>query len=207
MLAPQPLAAALRIRDQDSSIHPYSETDFTGMPLERLRSPIHLTESGITPPPPASTPVSSRTRSKAAAHSARRRRLPPRIDYTPSHVFDDLPWISTLDTAPEHLNPWDIADLSLISDSFSDPLSSSSGPGPVRRRKTSLRSSPIISAKNGSPGSSPPRETFFPNSQPVSTPPSRFIPSRVLFHHLMPVSCDFRPEQSRPCITRSRINF
>ncbi|KAF8201695.1 hypothetical protein BJ912DRAFT_513200 [Pholiota molesta] len=178
------------------------------MPLQPLSSPIHLADSCFAPPPPAYTPIASRTRSKAAAQS-RRRRLAPRFDLPPSHAFDDLPWIATLDAAPELLNPWDIADLSLISDS-SEPLSSS-GPGPVRRRKTSLRSSPITSAKNNhSPGPSPPRETFIPPAQFVSTTPtrSRFIPSRVLFHNLMPVvSCDFGPERSHSCITRSRINF
>ncbi|KAF9477357.1 hypothetical protein BDN70DRAFT_789922, partial [Pholiota conissans] len=125
-----------------------------------------------------------RTRSKAAAQSSRRRRLASRFDLPgPSHAFDELPWIASLDAEPELLNPWDIADLSLISDA--DPLSSS-GPGPVRRRKTSLRSSPIT-AKSHSPA----RDTFFPPApqivSPATTPRSRFIPSRVLFHNLMPV--------------------
>ncbi|KJA27505.1 hypothetical protein HYPSUDRAFT_52001 [Hypholoma sublateritium FD-334 SS-4] len=158
-------------------------------PPPRLASPFHLG------PPPVSrvprrrarpntaqvcTPVSSRTRSKAAS---RRRRLP---------AFDSLPWISTLDAPPELLNPWDIADLSLIADAA---LCAPPGPGPVRRRKTSLRSCPITPTK--------PRET---SAQSVSTPPSRFIPSRVLFHNLMPV-VDYRAEHPHSCINSSRINL
>ncbi|KDR81841.1 hypothetical protein GALMADRAFT_15674, partial [Galerina marginata CBS 339.88] len=143
-----------------------------------------------------------RRRSKATSHSLRRRRLAPRVECRPSHAFDDLPWISTLDAAPELLNPWDIADLSLIPDSSFHDIPSS-GPGPVRRRKTSLRSSPIAAKNSTSPSGSPLplRDTSLLPSPSVSTPRSRFIPSRVLFHNLMPVSCDCRSEQPPPCIT------
>ncbi|KAF8911170.1 hypothetical protein CPB84DRAFT_1842416 [Gymnopilus junonius] len=181
MIAPQPLLAP------PTRAHPIPQ--FT--PFEPLRSPIHLADSSIIAPPHSQTCTSSsRRRSKATSHSTRRRRLAPRIPCPPSHSFDDLPWISTLDAAPELLNPWDIADLSLI------PLddSPSSGPGPVRRRKTSLRSSPVASSKSHppiSPGSPLPiRDTSLLSTPSVSTPRSRFLPSRVLFHNLMPVSCD-----------------
>ncbi|PPQ81233.1 hypothetical protein CVT25_015757 [Psilocybe cyanescens] len=178
------------------------------VPFERLRSPIHLADSSIErpPPPPTACASSSRRRSKPTSRSVRRRRLNPRVDCRPSHTFDDLPWISTLDAAPEFLNPWDIADLSIIPDSDL----SSSGPGPVRSRKSSLRSSPIISTKNTSSPPSLPlplRDTSLLPSPSVSTPRSRFMPSRVLFHNLMPVSYDCRTEQTRPCITSSHINF
>ncbi|KAH9484003.1 hypothetical protein JR316_0003482 [Psilocybe cubensis] len=172
------------------------------VPFERLMSPIPLADSCLARPPPTST--SSRRRSKPTTRSVRRRRVNPRVESRPTHSFDDLPWISTLDAAPELINPWDIADLSIIPDSHI----SSSGLGPVRSRKSSLRSSPIASISNLSP--SPPlplRDTsLFPPSN-VSTPRSRFMPSRVLFHNLMPVSYDSRPEQPRPCITSSHINF
>ncbi|PPR03955.1 hypothetical protein CVT26_001160 [Gymnopilus dilepis] len=163
--------------------------DFTS--LERLGSPIHLADPCVVAPPPSETYVpSSRRRSKATSHSIRRRRLAPRVPPPPSHAFDDLPWISTLDAAPELLNPWDIADLSLL------PTNDlpSSGPGPVRRRKTSLRSSPVAAKSHppSSPGSPLPiRDTsLLSTPSSVSTPRSRFLPSRVLFHNLMPVSCD-----------------
>jgi len=58
------------------------------------------------------------------------------------------------------------------------------------------------------PGSPlPTRDTSFLPNLSVSTPRSRFIPSRVLFHNLMPVSCDSRSEPPHPCIISSRVNF
>ncbi|KIM49476.1 hypothetical protein M413DRAFT_21692 [Hebeloma cylindrosporum] len=193
MIAPQPLVLAPVL--PAFRAHDYS--------LERLRSPIHLSAPCLPTPPPVVSciPSSSRRRSKKPSRS--RRRLPPRVE---SHAFDDLPWISSLDVSPDLLNPWDIADLSLIPDS---DLRSSPGPGPVRRRKSSLRSSPINSTKpSSSPGSALPiRDTSLLSPSSVSTPPPRFIPSRVLFHNLMPVSCDGRSEPPHPCITSSRANF
>jgi len=136
--------------------------------------------------------------------------MAPRVEH---HAFDELPWISTLESGPELLNPWDIADLSLIRDDAD--LQPSSGPGPVRRRKTSLRSSPRQKSSASSSGSSPhhhysvhtTRDTLLLSTPPVPTPRSRFIPSRVLFHNLMPISCDFRTESPHPCITSSPSNF
>ncbi|KAF4615372.1 hypothetical protein D9613_003222 [Agrocybe pediades] len=170
------------------------------MHLERLSSPIHLDGPFSAP----SSTCSTRRRAKPA--SSKRRRMAQRVEH---HVFDELPWISTLEAGPELINPWDIADLSLIPDA-----ELSSGPGPVRRRKTSLRSSPRSKTYSSSStsGSSPhysipTRDTLPLSTPPVPTPRSRFIPSRVLFHNLMPVACDFRAESPHPCITSSPNNF
>lgn len=194
--------------------------------IERLRSPIHIADSCRTPPPAVSYQTrhirvkgsiltrlctqtcipSSRRRTRTANQSSRRRRLAPRDNShisAPTHAFDDLPWISTLESAPDFVNPWDIADLSLIPDAESSP----SGPGPVRRRKTSLRSNPMNTPPSPSGSPLPTRDTSLLLPPSVPTPRSHFIPSRVLFHNLMPVSCDTRTEQLHPCINSSRLTF
>ncbi|KAF8162889.1 hypothetical protein B0H34DRAFT_298981 [Crassisporium funariophilum] len=213
MHAPQPFLAALRNRDSATirlmSPPPMHAELSLRTSHERLRSPIHLEES--TSDLSWCAP-SSRRRPRAAAQSTRRRRLSPRaerIPTAPSHAFDELPWISSLESASDMLNPWDIADLSLIPDSSLTDLSAS-GPGPVRRRKTSLRSNPVASStKNNSPGSHfPIRDTSLLASPSVPTPRSRFTPSRVLFQNLMPVlSCDSVERPAQSCINSSRINF
>lgn len=158
-------------------------TDF--MSLQPLSSPIHL-ESRMTPPS-ATSPSHPRRRLKSNSHHTNRPRASPRRNFrvnAPDHAFDQLPWISTLQTAPDLTNPWDIADLSLIPDLDSADLPS--GLGPVRRRKSSLRSNPMDVSPT--PESLPIRDTSPLLSVP--TPRSHFIPSRVLFHNLMPVAWD-----------------
>ena len=99
----------------------------------------------------------------------------------PLTSLDDLPWISALTIEPDSTNPWDIADLSLLDHSL----------GPVRRRKTSLRSNPM-----DDPDSSPllPSQLPLPvddlPSRPTTPEPSHpsLLPSAVLFRNLMPVS-------------------
>jgi len=130
----------------------------------------------------------------------KRRRFPHRIElphdacgYT--SVFDHLPWASVMELPPR-FNPCDTADLSQLpidieGSSFSDAIPAS---GPVRRRKTSLRSNPL---GNNSESESPSRQPFpFPFRQSSSgdrdllkTPPPKvhFDPTRVTFHGLMPV--------------------
>ncbi|KAF8229521.1 hypothetical protein L208DRAFT_1401967 [Tricholoma matsutake] len=134
-----------------------------------------------------------------------RRRPLAHVDQVESHSFDQLPWISALDTPQDSSSPWDIADLSQIPDL--------PGPGPVRRRKTSLRSNPLAL---------PPLQTQFPNDSswvagptfpfcdtPISrsqTPQTRFTPSRVLFRNLMPVYNDHPdncPSFASPCHIKS----
>jgi len=56
-----------------------------------------------------------------------------------------------MESSPEQLNTWDMADLSqLPADEFPDDVSGASGPGPVRRRKTSLRANPFASGPDSS---------------------------------------------------------
>jgi hypothetical protein len=161
-------------------------------PVQPLGSPIHLAtdvnNSHFIP--------CSRRRSKPPA---RRRRLAPRLDFPPPHPFDDLPWISACDAEPDLLNPWDIADLSLIPD-YHLPSS-----GPVRTRKSSLRSSPRTSPTSSKNTPSIRDTSLLPSPASVSTPPRpRFLPSRVLFHNLMPVVCD---SSSDSCLAPSLINL
>ena len=132
--------------------------------------------------------ISPQRRPKSSPQSVRRRRPTRECRVTPQpHAFDDLPWIASLETSPDITNPWDIADLSLLP---VPPLSElpASGLGPVRRRKTSLRSSPLASSKSTS--HLPIRDTSLLPSPSQPTPRSRFTPSRVLFQNLMPVACD-----------------
>jgi hypothetical protein len=128
----------------------------------------------------------------------KRRRFPPRIEsprdtYGRASVFDHLPWISAV-KLPTQFNPCDIADLSQLpagveKSNFSDTIPAS---GPVRRRKTSLRSNPL---GDNSELELPSRQLFPFHQSPscdrnsLKTPPPGipFDPTRVTFHNLMPV--------------------
>ncbi|KAF8810125.1 hypothetical protein BYT27DRAFT_7336901 [Phlegmacium glaucopus] len=185
MLAPKPLLATLQHIDTSSPLATQLQFPSTSQALERLRSPIHLTEPSADLQP--SLTPSTQRRSKPSPHPARRRRPTRECRVTPrSHAFDDLPWIASLESSPDLINPWDIADLSLLPVPVSELPAS--GPGPVRRRKTSLRSSPLASSKTIPP--LPIRDTSLLLSPSLSTPRSHFTPSRVLFQNLMPVACD-----------------
>ncbi|KAF7338397.1 hypothetical protein MVEN_02065400 [Mycena venus] len=88
---------------------------------------------------------------------------------------------NSMDTPPDALDLADIADLSqLVVDEPSQecgavPLAA----GPIRRRKTSLRASPLL-----------PKAHTLHETTP-QTPISHVNPSRITFHNLMPVfSCD-----------------
>jgi hypothetical protein len=107
-----------------------------------------------------------------------------------------------MESSPEQLNTWDMADLSqLPADEFPDDVSGASGPGPVRRRKTSLRANPFASG----PDSSLPRlrmQAFNAADMPLSphTPTSQtFNPFEIHFHDLLPVfpSCDMLTNELR----------
>ncbi|KAF9053547.1 hypothetical protein BDZ89DRAFT_283910 [Hymenopellis radicata] len=121
-------------------------------------------------------------RRPAAARSPPRNRR-GRSRPEPVHPFDSLDWISMMDTAPD-VSIQDIADLSQL------PLVESVGP--VRRRKTSLRASPMRSSSR--PSHSPMRDdapyvlpsylTERCTTPPPSTRPSDY--SDVRFDHLMP---------------------
>jgi hypothetical protein len=159
---------------------------------QRLLSPIQLSPSQSSPKP----------RQKPTSRSPRRRRPLARVDCqleSPPHFFDQLPWISALEAIPDSTSPWDIADLSQIPDPFPRPVPASS-PGPVRRRKSSLRSNPLALPPAPTPSSQFQDDLYWaPGSTlpfcdaPIActqTPPPRFTPSRVLFHNLMPVYND-----------------
>ncbi|KAH9946074.1 uncharacterized protein BXZ73DRAFT_72926 [Epithele typhae] len=107
--------------------------------------------------------------------------------------FDDLPWISALSLDPDPYNLADIADLSLIDTVMDEETVPSVGPGPVRRRKTSLRSDPL--ARKDDEPSTPvrafpfARRALFQFDQVPQTPPLRapYEPSEVTFRDLRPV--------------------
>ena len=91
----------------------------------------------------------------------------------------------------------DIADLSQLPLSEDPPTFADTMPasGPVRRRKTSLRSNPLGSGHESPPseplsGQQPPILRYigpFPESPRTPPPHVPFDPSRVTFHNLMPV--------------------
>ncbi|KAJ7109253.1 hypothetical protein C8R44DRAFT_884317 [Mycena epipterygia] len=167
VVSPQPLPTSAAI---------YSM--MTPQPLQRLQSPILLdTRLGSPARPLCSTPHRRRTvRPRRRRHCAR---ADCHIEST-LHPFDRLPWISAMDTLPDALDLADIADLSqLVVDDDEPPNQAPPGAGPIRRRKTSLRSNPLA-LKAPSLHETTPR-----------TPLSHINHSRIDFHNLMPVfSCD-----------------
>ncbi|KAG1768381.1 hypothetical protein EDD22DRAFT_248194 [Suillus occidentalis] len=167
----------------------------------RLLSPITLNEPRVLSlksksPMPCGAAV-RRGSTRATRSMNKRRRFPPRIEspldvYGRVPMFDRLPWISAMEFPPR-FDLRDTADLSLLPSLGAEDLASSDIPasGPVRRRKSSLRSNPL---GNNSEPESPSRQ-FFPFQSPscdrecLKTPPPRisFDPTRVTFHNLMPV--------------------
>lgn len=111
----------------------------------------------------------------------------------PLTSLDDLPWISALSIEPDHTNPWDIADLSLLDTTIDEEISA--GPGPVRRRKTSLRSDPLAQPTSEDDMDSSSivafpfvrRALFSETVTQTPLPKDRFDPSRVNFHGLHPI--------------------
>ncbi|EMD38361.1 hypothetical protein CERSUDRAFT_64617 [Gelatoporia subvermispora B] len=114
-------------------------------------------------------------------------------------LFDGLPWISGMEAIPDGIDAWDIADLSLL---CVENLPGAEAPstGPVRRTKTSSRSSPLAPRPELIPEhvhrplptlEIPARETlcFDRIASDPRTPPPReaFVPSEVLFQGLHPV--------------------
>ena len=213
LLAPQPvrpppqhLAPAVRVPLlPPSSALRHVLIPSRSQPIHRLMSPIALAQRSSPKPvrtdidfsrfPHPKRPVFTQTCTpsrRRPSGTPRRRRPLPRPDRA-IHAFDQLPWITELEAPPQLSNPWDIADLSLLPEP--QPTSEPLGPGPVRRRKTSLRSNPMASTDpESSPPSSPmdcaPATPPSPPPLPQATPLSRFSPSRILFRNLMPVSCE-----------------
>ncbi|KAI0780879.1 hypothetical protein BD413DRAFT_489218 [Trametes elegans] len=104
----------------------------------------------------------------------------------PITFFDELPWISALTIEPDPTDPWDIADLSLLRPTWQE-TEPSGGPGPVRRRKTSLRSDPLqASPKHDEP--SIPFPFMAPDGVPQTPSPRPYLdPSEVIFRGLHPI--------------------
>ncbi|KAI0331112.1 hypothetical protein GY45DRAFT_1407118 [Cubamyces sp. BRFM 1775] len=160
--------------------------------LPPFRLPEEAGRSKLSKPAPCSPTKRRRGLSSNLSRSVRRRHTPrPEccINNLPRPItsFDELPWISALTIEPDLTDPWDIADLSLLK---ADWQEMSSGPGPMRRRKTSLRSDPL---SQSSPHTrEPPSPIPFPFIQRddiPQTPAPKFYPdpSEVIFQGLYPL--------------------
>ena len=125
-------------------------------------------------------PVGSRS-----SRRPRRQDCPLGFDPRSPGVFDHLPWVSILDAPAPQSNPWEVADLSQL------PIEERSMPlGPIRRRKTSLRSVPFPPTPSSSPV--PHSSISFPSSEFASrdpqTPTREIVPtSTIQFQGLLPV--------------------
>ncbi|RDX56724.1 hypothetical protein OH76DRAFT_1451776 [Lentinus brumalis] len=181
----------------------------------RLLSPYRLPEdAGLRKlsKPPCSPTKRRRGAVRNLSRSARHRhcaRADCCINTTslPLTSLDDLPWISALSIEPDASNPWDIADLSLL-DTAIEEQTPSRGPGPVRRRKSSLRMDPLTQSpviSDEAPSRLVPfpfaRRALFSQSDllPHTPPPrDRFVPSEVIFQGLRPIFPSDTEELSRP---------
>jgi hypothetical protein len=159
-----------------------------------MRHLVHASQKPQSPPPCA---ITHRRRGPNIRTSRRRRhcaRSDCRVDTFGAPIsFDRLPWISAMESSPELSNTWDMADLSQLSaDEFPVDDSDALGPGPVRRRKTSLRTNPLASGPESS-DSSPLRLRMQPldgahmSSSPRTPTSQMFHPSDIHFHDLLPV--------------------
>ena len=99
-----------------------------------------------------------------------------------------------MEHGPDQLNTWDMADLSqLPAKGAHDEDPETSGPGPVRRRKTSLRTNPLGSGPESSSEDPPLLRLRLPSSNPRTPVSQTFDYSEVTFHDLLPVF----PSQTR----------
>ncbi|KAH7924573.1 hypothetical protein BV22DRAFT_1047376 [Leucogyrophana mollusca] len=164
-----------------------------------LNDPAHFALKSKSPPPCGT--ASRRRNPNRVARSTRRRRHPSRLDcpfdsYGHASAFDQLTWISALDSPP-NFSPYDVADLSqiLVDEDRPLPLNATPASGPVRRRKTSLRSNPLSSGADSLSESLPSRQLFPSYHSPdrvaicprTPSPLISFDPRCVKFHNLMPV--------------------
>lgn len=155
-----------------------------------------LTDASQKPQsPPPCTPT--RRRRGPNIRSLRRRRQCTRADcrfdtFGTPIAFDRLPWISAMEHSPNQLNTWDMADLSqLPAKGAHEEDSETSGPGPVRRRKTSLRTNPLGSGPESSSEDAPlrllPSLVLDQFSSYPRTPISQTVNySEVTFRDLLP---------------------
>jgi len=130
-------------------------------------SAIYWPNNQLLPPIDLPDPKNNRRRSRPARRTRHCSR--PTCPIQSAASLDELPWISLLDTTPDFSDLSDIADLSALD---------AHGPGPIRRRKTSLHST------------SPDRlllDELRVATPFLQTPPSRRPKSSPIFRHLMPV--------------------
>ncbi|KAI0079880.1 hypothetical protein K474DRAFT_1591009 [Panus rudis PR-1116 ss-1] len=174
------------------------------LPLDASLSltPRQLPKTAVTCTPAKRRRVVHNTARTARRRQSARHECPfPYADG--ANVFDKLSWISQLHEETDCLNPWDIADLSQLPIEQPD-FHRSSGIGPVRSRKSSLRSDPLsygtpdlqdigftpLPQRSASPEPSPPvfplfdREALDPRTPP---PRDTFNPEDVSFFNLKPV--------------------
>ncbi|KAJ3812345.1 hypothetical protein EV368DRAFT_80382 [Lentinula lateritia] len=187
-----------------SFIHPTywpqaSNSALNGAPPLRLKSPFQL----------ASSSTVKTTSESLCSRAHQRRRHCVRVDCpvqsvsssSSSHPFDDISWISAMDSSSEDYGLADIADLSELPITTSVVEEASSGAGPVRRRKTSLhRTSPLRVASGSSthsthhPSILRDRHVLAPSTP---RPRPRLPRSRIAFHNLMPLfTCDLHKYRS-----------
>ncbi|KAI0831355.1 hypothetical protein BC628DRAFT_1415872 [Trametes gibbosa] len=209
IVAPKPRTAPPKLshsaRPRTLPSHPADLTDdpFYVAPgpqsSPQLLSPFRLPEDAgrakSSKPAPCSPSSPTKRRRGLSSNLSRttRRRHNPRTECCihtfprPITSFDDLPWISALTIKPDPTDPWDIADLSLLK---ADWQAMADGPGPIRNRKSSLRSDPLSQptpARDESP--SPIPFPFVSLGGIPHTPAPRFFadPSEVVFQALRPI--------------------
>ncbi|CDO69527.1 hypothetical protein BN946_scf184785.g32 [Trametes cinnabarina] len=161
--------------------------------LPPFRLPEEAGRSKLSKPQPAPcSPTKRRRGLNSNLSRSTRRRHGPRSEYCINTFpraytsFDDIPWISALTIEPDPTDPWDIADLSMLKADW-DQLAD--GPGPVRRRKTSLRSDPLAAT---APRNEPPSPVPFPfihQDGVPQTPAPRYLAdsSEIIFRDLHPI--------------------
>ncbi|KAJ4488050.1 hypothetical protein J3R30DRAFT_883807 [Lentinula aciculospora] len=186
-----------------SFIHPMywpqaSNSAHIEVPPSRLKSPFQLASST------QAFEIPSRNCSDRAHQ---RRRHCVRVDCpvqstsssSSSHPFDDLSWISAMDSSSEDHGLSDIADLSQLPLPASTVAEASSGAGPVRRRKTSLHRTSSLRAASGSLKHVTHHSSILRSRHVLapSTPRPRLNRSRIAFHDLMPLfTCDYHKYRS-----------
>ncbi|KAH8117370.1 hypothetical protein DFH11DRAFT_1687390 [Phellopilus nigrolimitatus] len=180
----------------------------------RLMSPIRLIErrsrlscSG-SPPPSCSTTKRRRTPhlSRTATRARHCRHPDCGIIRGDPAIFDQQPaWFSVLnqEPTPDLLQPWSFADLSLLPEEKHGSVGS--GAGPIRSRKSSLRSAPFpTDVSSITPELTPSLSPQTPlseipfcsdgissmNDDVLKTPPPRvsLLSVNAGFHNLMPVA-------------------
>ncbi|KIK59818.1 hypothetical protein GYMLUDRAFT_245027 [Collybiopsis luxurians FD-317 M1] len=157
-------------------------------PPRLLKSPFQLASSSQIIETPSGN--SSNRASQRRRHCSRSDCPVQSSSSSSTHSFDKLSWISAMDLSSVDYGLTDIADLSQLPIPVDD---ATSGPGPVRRRKTSLhRTSPLRAASGSSTQSTHPLSVLRHRQIPTpSSPQPRIARSRIIFHDLMPLfTCD-----------------